>query len=484
VPTIIVGSNGDIAWGFTNSEGDWSDLVILETTPNLEGAYLTPDGPRLPQHFREPIRVKNGPDQILDVVWTVWGPMLDQDRQDRQRVQHWVAHEQRAVNLDFLRLESARNVTEAIAIANGIGAPAQNFMVADAQGHIGWTIMGPIPRRFGHDGRLPSSWADGKRGWDGWLKPADYPRIIDPPSGRLWTANARVVDGAELSRLGDGGYDLGARARQIRDDLLALEHSGETDSLALQLDDRALFLQRWRDFLLTVLTPEAVAADPRRREMRTFVENWGGRASVDSVGYRLVRTFRLVLSQQLFDPLLAPCRQADPTFDYGWIRQAEGPLWQLVTAQPPHLLDPRYPTWQAQFLAAVDAVLDQLQNPGLTLRERTWGDYNTVRIRHPFGALLPGLADWLDMPPVPLPGGNYMPRVQTLSAGASERLVVSPGREVSGIFHMPVGQSGHPLSPHYRDGQRAWVNGEPSPFLPGPAAHRLRLLPAPGIGTP
>ncbi len=391
VPTIIVGSNGDIAWGFTNSEGDWSDLVILETAPNLEGAYLTPDGPRLPQHFREPIRVKNGPDQILDVVWTVWGPVLDQDRQGRQRVQHWVAHEQRGVNLDLLRLESARNVTEAITIANGIGAPAQNFMVADAQGHIGWTIMGPIPRRFGHDGRLPSSWADGKRGWDGWLEPADYPRIIDPPSGRLWTANARVVDGAELSRLGDGGYDLGARARQIRDDLLALEHSGETDSLALQLDDRALFLQRWRDFLLTVLTPEAVAADPRRREMRTFVENWGGRASVDSVGYRLVRTFRLVLSQQLFDPLLAPCRQADPTFDYGWIRQAEGPLWQLVTAQPPHLLDPRYPTWQAQFLAAVDAVLDQLQSPGSPLRERTWGDYNTVRIRHPFGALLPGL---------------------------------------------------------------------------------------------
>jgi penicillin amidase len=192
----------------------------------------------------------------------------------------------------------------------------------------------------------------------------------------------------------------------------------------------------------------------------------------------------LVLSQQVFDPLLAPCRQADPTFDYGWIRQAEGPLWQLVTAQPPHLLNPRYPTWQTQFLAAVDAVLDQLQSPGSPLRERTWGDYNTVWIRHPFSALLPGFADWLDMPPVPLPGGNYMPRVQSPSAGASERLVVSPDHEASGIFHMPVGQSGHPLSPHYRDGQRAWVNGEPSSFLPGPVAHRLRLLPASSVGTP
>jgi len=484
MPAIVAGSNGHIAWGFTNSEGDWSDLVILETVPAVEGAYLTPEGPRLPQHFREIIRVKGSSDQVLDVIWTRWGPVLERDWQGRQRVQHWVAHERQAVNLGLLRLENALSVTEAITIANGIGAPAQNFMVADAQGHIGWTIIGPIPRRFGHDGRLPSSWADGQRGWAGWLAPADYPRVIDPPSGRLWTANARVVDGAELARLGDGGYDLGARARQIRDDLLALERSSEVDSLALQLDDRALFLQRWRDFVLNVLTPEAVAADPRRREMRVFVENWGGRASVDSVGYRLVRAFRLALSQQVFDSLLAPCRQADPAFDYGWIRQAEGPLWQLVTAQPLHLLDPRYPNWQAQFLAAIDTVLDQLQNPGLPLAARTWGDYNKVQIRHPFGALLPGFAEWLDMPLTSLPGSNYMPRVQSPSAGASERLVVSPGREAGGILHMPVGQSGHPLSPHYRDGQRAWVNGESSPFLPGPEMHRLLLLPVPIAGTP
>ncbi|MFO7640768.1 MAG: penicillin acylase family protein [Candidatus Competibacteraceae bacterium] len=57
-----------------------------------------------------------------------------------------------------------------------------------------------MPRRFGPDGRLPTSWADGRRGWDGWLDPADYPRIIDPPNGLLWTANNRVMDGAWRAR--------------------------------------------------------------------------------------------------------------------------------------------------------------------------------------------------------------------------------------------------------------------------------------------
>jgi penicillin amidase len=44
---------------------------------------------------------------------------------------------------------------------------------------------------------------------------------------------------------------------------------------------------------------------------------------------------------------------------------------------------------------------------------------------------------------------------------------------------MPAGQSGHPLSPFYRAGHRAWAEGRPAPLLPGPAEHELRLVPAP-----
>ena len=56
-------------------------------------------------------------------------------------------------------------------------------------------------------------------------------------------------------------------------------------------------------------------------------------------------------------------------------------------------------------------------------------------------------------------------------------LVVSPGHEAEAFFHMPGGQSGHPMSPFYRAGHAAWVNGEPTPLLPGPAQHTLILQP-------
>jgi penicillin G amidase len=477
-PGVIVGSNTFVAWGFTNTEGDWSDLVVLEPDPADQDAYLTPRGPRRFEHATETIAVKDAPAVTLDVVSTIWGPVLDHDHRGRARAHAWVPQEPGGVNLALLGLESARTLEEAMAVANVSGAPAQNFTCADRTGRIGWTVMGRIPRRLGFDGRLPTSWADGKRRWDGWLEPAEYPRIVDPPLGRIWTANNRVVDGPMLATMGDGGYDLGARAGQIKGDLLALDRASEKDMLKVQLDDRALFLARWRDLLLHVLDPKAAGLDARRAEARHLVEAWGGRASVESAGYRIVRAFRLEVARRILGALTAACKKADDRFDWGDQRQWEAPLWTLVTERPLHFLNPADATWDAALLAAADDTLAGLAQESGALAKRTWGERNTAAFHHPLSLAVPALGRFLDLPQDRLPGDSNMPRFQSPTAGASERMVVSPGREAEGLFHMPGGQSGHPLSPHYRDGHAAWVKGEPTPFLPGPALHVLTLAPA------
>jgi penicillin amidase len=99
-------------------------------------------------------------------------------------------------------------------------------------------------------------------------------------------------------------------------------------------------------------------------------------------------------------------------------------------------------------------------------------------MQHPLSLAVARLSPWLDMDPEPLPGDDQMPRVQAPDFGASERMVVSPGREAEGLFTMPGGESGHPLSAYYRAGHEAWAHGEGRPFLPGPAEHTLRLVPA------
>jgi penicillin amidase len=474
VPVIAVGSTGRIAWGYTNSYVDWHDLVVLETDPKDPNRYRTPAGFRPFERHREVLRVQGGEDVIQEVRGTIWGPVLfDRDHQGRPLAFSWTGHHPDAINVDLLDLETAKDLDEAITIAHRAGLPPQNLVVADADGRIGWTVIGKVPRRIGFDGKTPVSWADGAR-WDGWLAPEEVPRVVDPPLGRVWTANTRVVEGAELGRVGDSGYWLGARARQIRDGLLALDKATPQDLLAIQLDDRALFLARWRQLLLDTLARQD---DPRRREMRDLVErSWIGRASVDSVGYRLVKEFRREVRNRVFEAIVARCAVADERFDLGEVRQLEGPLWKLVTERPVHLLDWRLRSWDELLLNAADAVLATYE--GQDLAERTWGERNTTRIRHPISAALPGFAArWLNVEPRPLPGDVDMPRLQGPTFGASERIVVSPGKEEGGYFHMPVGQSGHPLSPHYRDGQKAWEEGKPTPFLPGETVHTLKLVP-------
>ena len=61
---MVVGSNEQVAWGFTNTGGDWSDLVILEPGPDQD-SYLTPDGTERFQHFQETIGSKDGPRSAL-----------------------------------------------------------------------------------------------------------------------------------------------------------------------------------------------------------------------------------------------------------------------------------------------------------------------------------------------------------------------------------------------------------------------------------
>src|SRR5207247_7400225 len=128
-------------------------------------------------------------------------------------------------------------------------------------------------------------------------------------------------------------------------------------------------------------------------------------------------------------------------------------------------------------LAAADRTAEDAQKAG-GIAAYAWGRANTVRIKHPLSTAVPMLGPFLDMPTEELPGDSHMPRVQGPTFGASERCAVSPGRGQDGYFHMPTGQSGHPLSPHYRDANPAWVSGAPTPFLPGSTVHTLTLQPA------
>jgi penicillin amidase len=476
-PLLVAGSNGHIAWGFTNSYGDWLNVALVPCTSVGENELQTPSGAVALSVEREEIRVKGATSVFADVKTGPAGILLRAEP-ERQTCWFgaWLAMLPAATNLNLIGLEHATSVDEAIALAPSVGIPHQNFVVGDREGHIGWTIYGRIPTDIG---------AERSNGHSPWTTIEDHPRIVDPPVGRIWTANARVTNderqeaaiGGDLASLGSE-YDLGARARQIRDDLAAIEGPATpADMLRIQLDDRAIFLTRWHDFLLELLDADSVREHPRRAEFKKLLEGWQGRASVDSVAYRLVRGYHAHVERAVWEMIARALKIPDKDSPI-LPSQFEAPLWQLVHEQPLHMLAADYPSWHDFLLATLDATIADLDKTcGPQLDHCTWGTRMIVRIQHPISHALPILAPLLDMPTVELPGDHDMPRVQEGAFGASERFGVSPGHEDQGYFHMPGGQSGHPLSPYYRAGFLEWAHGQPLPFLPGSAEHTLTLQP-------
>ena len=472
-PAIVAGSNGHVAWGFTNATADWADVVALKL--NAEGThYQTPDGEKPLKRRIERIAVAGGETVDVEFKDSEWGPLLNAPHESHAL--RWVAHDPQALNFRVQDLARAASLDEAMKIAVGAGLPAQNMLVADASGRIGWTLAGAVPLRQLADFDTPQDWSVAGQGWQGYAGFDQHPRLLDPADGLLWTANARVVGGATLALIGNGGYDLGARGQQIRDGLARLAKHDEESLHAIQLDQRAIFLQRWRKLLLEqVLKPEFVAQQGLA-DYRGFVESAAAAAAPDAVGYTLVRAFRDRVLEQLFAPLAAQLEARQLRLrDLKWVPETPG--WALLQARRADALPKGFSNWDAFLQQALLDSRATVLSKTEPLAQASWGRHNRAGIRHPLSPALPWLSRWLDMPDTPMGGDRHMPRVQVGGHGQSERMVVSPGREEQGILSVPGGQSGHPLSPFYRADHEAWLQGTPLPFLPGETRHRLLLRP-------
>ncbi|WP_163932334.1 penicillin acylase family protein [Paraferrimonas sp. SM1919] len=482
IPGIVVGSNGHLAWGFTNSYGDWHDRIALELDEN-GSHYQTPQGWQPLGKMTHQIQVKGSDTVNYEVAMTQWGAAIENDDGSWHAL-HWLAQYPKAVNLNLMDLMLAENVNQGISACNNAGMPPQNCVLADSQGNIGWTIAGLLPQRGSAVSNQVVPWQQADELWQGWLAKDHYPKIINPQNHRVWTANSRVVGGHMLKEIGDGGYDIGARTRQIADGLLAKASFNEQQLLAIALDDRALMLAKWHKMLMALLERRGLEG----HEWYAALESFSGHAAVNDYGYSLVRRFYDNWRQDVY-MALAIYAKSDSQVNLKklhkqllTLKQKEQALWLLATRQPADWLVANHKTFDDWLLAVLAQSAAELTDEFGSLDAATWGKQNIATIKHPLSDFMPlGLKQWFEykvnMAPSQLPGDANMPRVQRPQHGASQRLVVSPGNEQQGILHMPAGQSGHPLAPYYGAGHKDWEQGLASPLLMGDVVWSLALTP-------
>ena len=460
MPGIVVGSNGHVAWGFTNSFVDVQDWIIIETDPTDPSKYLAPEGPEAFGEFEARIDIAGDAHQIHRWRTTRWGVVVEGEP---PRVLKWTALDPEATNLGILDLWQARTLEEAVDIMRTWRGPSQNASIASADGRIAWVVTGFLPQRIGYSGRVSTSWADGSARWAEGSDEPSRPVLLDPASGLVWSANNRTVPAVQSERLFDG-WGLGCRAQRIRTVLGDRTGLTERDMLELQLDTR---VEVGAPYQALAARMGAIAPPgSRARRAGELIQAWNGRADAQERGYVALKRFYRGLAQRVLNPLLAP---ADRTWR-SWPSGMQEALLTLLEQQPAHMLPPEFASWDELGLDALHDVLRDGEPPA-------WGEVNRLSMRHPIALALPTWFTLLDMPRHVQAGDTWAVRVATPEFGASQRLVVSPGREDAGILHLPGGQCGNPLSPHYRRGHRAWRDGSPTPLLAGPAAHQLRLVP-------
>ena len=509
IPGVVIGSNGHVAWGFTNLTGDFEDWILVETKPGDDGRYLVPGGSEPFGSRIERIEVRGGKPKDVELRTTRWGPVAGTDRLGRPMVLHAAIDDPANTNFALLSMHTARSVEDGLSIlARWRGAP-QNAIVADDQGRIGWTVTGFLPDRDGADGRAARSIANGGSMWIGPLEESRRPRVIDPPSGYLFSANARAVPLSWSVELGSQWAEP-TRAHRLRSRLDqggGAEGFDEQSLLEIQLDPTVEALEPWRALVLEVVPADSGGGLAALREI---AEGWNGRADESERGPVVLEAVRLAVIRAMLAPILASararCGDAPPPGSFRVI--SDEPWLRLLDERPDHFLPGRSRDWNEFLLAQIRLVaLDESlklvvedpadeargrppggrggRGPGPATRGRpdagrrsadaergapcpeccpTWGEVNAARIRHPVSIAMPMLARGYDIPSHPQAGHPDAIRVARPTFGASARLVVSPGREDLAVLETPGGQSGDATSPHYRDLHDSWRLGEAEPL--------------------
>ncbi|MFQ5696514.1 MAG: penicillin acylase family protein, partial [Terriglobia bacterium] len=450
IPLVIIGHNPRIAWGVTNMMVDTQDLFIEQFDPHDPSHYMTPTGWQRVQRRLEHIRVRGGDDVDFEVLETRHGPIVHDDGEFKLALQ-WTARDPGPLAFSLLALNQAQNWEEFTSAMRSWGFAPQNVVYTDADGNIGYHVVGRIPVRRSGRGEVPVPGDTTQFDWIDSVPYEDLPQAFNPPAGILATANNRTVADAYPYYLTDR-WAAPARVARIYQLLEEDKKFTPEDFLRIQgdivsLPDRFLAEQ------LRAAGGAVASHPPERTQALAALQGWDGAMRADSVAPLLAST----ASRHLLEELLRP-HLGDDWRSYRWFMEPVF-LENVLRQRPGHWLPEKYESYDEFLLAALDRALEELQREGgaASLQSLRWGQRLRVRFAHPFADRIPVLRRWFSAGGQAQSGGRHSVKQTHRSGGVSERLVVDFADLDHTLMNITLGQSGHVASPHYDDQLRAWL---------------------------
>lgn len=466
VPGVIVGHNDRIAWGCTNLGFDVQDLY-MEKIDLRSGRYVFRDHQEQARREVELIRIKGKPAEEA-VRWvTRHGPVIVSD-ENEQLALRWTAAEPGMFQFPFLAIDRARNWSEFTgALSNYLG-PGQNFVYADVDGNIGYQAAGKLPIRKNYYGDVPVDGSSGDYEWDGFIPFDQLPHAYNPPSGYIVTANQNPFP-PDYPYHVNGKFPPEYRPQQILDMLRATRQLKPEDSLRIQKDVYSGFAHFFAKQVVQAVERRK-ASNPAFTEPIAMLRTWDGQMDKDEAAPLIV-----TLAFQYFRKFVGD--SAVP---------GKGPLYETLMsiAVIRNLLESRPPGWFNNW----DLTLERALSDGLDEGRRIEGDavskwrygrYLQLQINHPIGHNLPLVGKYFDIGPVPMSGSSTSVKQTSRKMGPSMRLNADVSNWDDSLLNLPIGQSGHILSGHYKDQWDAYYAGKsfPMQFNRVDVKHTLKIEP-------
>jgi penicillin amidase len=475
-PLVVIGHNDHIAWGFTNNGADVEDLYIETFHPTAVDEYRVNGKWVKAQLIDEAIHVKGQPDEHLSVVVTRHGPVVRRES-GKAYALRWTATEPGGLANSYSLLGKAQNWEEFRGIMKRVWGPAQNAVYADTKGNIGYVMAARVPiRKKGH-GEVPAPGDVDNYEWTGYLSFDQLPQALNPDSGLIVTANARVVGPNYKPYLTDRWEEPYRTARIY--DLLHDKHDlRPADMMNVQIDTYSYPHMFLADQLLAA-AKTSPPKDERTKKLIQGLKDWNGIADADSPEVSFLAGMRRAALTIILDSYLG-----EQTSLYQW--RSTTFLQRVLTDRPEKWLPPGYKSYDDVLVAAADRAVAKLTEDAKSsnIEDWPWRDFNSLEMLHPIGreGVLKRL---LSISGKPQSGTGYSIRAATKHHGPAMRFVANLGNWDESILLIPAGQSGQPGSSHYADQFSYWYQGKPifQPFSDAAEAkarkHTLTLKPAP-----
>ena len=477
VPGVVLGRNQRIAWGFTNTGPDTQDLYLERVDANDPTKYATPTGSAPFETREETIKVRFGDDVRHVVRKTRHGPVLS----DLAPNFGGGVEAGYVLALQWTALSPGDRSAEAVEalsrVSNWDGfvtalkeyrTPQQNIVYADVDGNIGFIAPGLVPIRKPENdtkGLVPAPGWDEKYDWAGYVPYDSLPRSYNPSTGRVVTANHKIVPDSYPYYITSEWADP-YRAARI-EQMLAARQVHSVDSFK-QMQSDVVSLQL-AELLPLLLAAPVTEGDARRAH--DLLSKWDGALDAGRAEPLIYEAWYRELSRLLVADKLGPLFQSNwrqrPQFVRNVLTDVDGQS-RWCGAGPSGPAE----NCAALIARAFDLALADLRaRYGGDMNLWRWGEaHMAIGSHRPLGAIL-AAAPWLRglfEVRVPTPGDTFTVNVGRHNIAdeakpfanvhaASLRAIYDLGDLDRSLFMFSTGQSGNPLSPLYRDLAKSWA---------------------------